>query len=217
MPTLRSLFRGPRSNAASFSDSDWSTDTGWSDDSASFMDADPAPAAEALLEMSSALLAALEARNYEMDLAGHAQRVAELADRMAAQQGVSIALRATLRRAALLHEVGMIGIPAGLLNRAEPLTAEEMARVQAHAGVGAAIAQATCGELGATLIRHQYDDEPTLRRVLGEGTDAYRLTLLLRAADVADSVSRAPGLRFVHQGTAPAAAGTTAEAEALAA
>ncbi|HST59501.1 MAG TPA: HD domain-containing phosphohydrolase [Longimicrobium sp.] len=217
MPTLRSLFRGPRSDAASFNDSDWSTGTD------SFMDAEPAPAAEALLEMSSALLAALEARNDETELAGHAQRVAELADRMAAQQGVSIALRATLRRAALLHEVGMIGVPAELLSRTEPLTAEEMARVRAHAEMGAAIARATCGELGATLIRHQHDDEPTLRRVLGEGTDAYRLTLLLRAADVADSVTRAPGLRFVHQTAtdasagASAATGEAAEAEALAA
>jgi hypothetical protein len=209
MTSLRSLFRG-RSDADSFSGSGWSTDTG------SFAGAEPVAAAEALLEMSSALLAALEARNDETELAGHAQRVAELADRMAEQQGVSIALRATLRRAALLHEVGMIGIPAELLSRMEPLTAGEMARVRAHAETGAAIARATCGELGATLIRHQHDDEPTLRRMLGEGTDAYRLTLLLRAADVADSVSRAPGLRFVHQDATPAAA-ESAEAEALAA
>lgn len=210
MPTLRSLFRSPRTDAASFDDSGWSTDTG------SSTGAEPVPAAEALLEMSSALLAALEARNDETELAGHAQRVAELADRMAEQQGVSVALRATLRRAALLHEVGMIGVPAELLSRTEPLTAGEMARVHTHAEVGAAIARATCGELGATLIRHQHDDEPTLRRVLGEGTDAYRLTLLLRAADVADAVARAPGLRFVHQDAAPAAA-ESAEAEALAA
>jgi hypothetical protein len=213
MPTLRSLFRGPRTESAPSSDYGWVTDT------APLAGAEPVDAAEALLEMSSALLAALEARNDETEMAGHAQRVAELAERMAIQQGVPVVQRATLRRAALLHEVGMIGVPAELLHRDEPLTVEEMARVRAHAEVGAAIARATCGELGAALIRHQHDDEPTLRRALGEGTDAYRLALILRAAGVADSVSRAPGLRFVHEAAAPAAAtpAESAEAEALAA
>jgi HD domain len=187
MPTLRSLFRGPRPAPAPV------------------MDAEPAPATDALLEMSTALLAALEARNDEMDLAGHAQRVADLADRLAVRHGIADGPRAALRQAALLHEIGMIGAPAELLHKPEPLTAEELARVHAQAEVGAAVARAVAGELAATLIRHQYDDEPTLRRVLGEGTEAYQLTLLLRAADVADVVSRArtadgsieEGLRFV--------------------
>jgi hypothetical protein len=204
MPTLRSLFRAPRPVAAPS------------------IDVEPASTTDALLEMSSALLASLEARNDEMDMAGHAERVAQLADRLAARDGVSQALRATLRRAALLHEVGMIGVPRELLDRTAPLTAEEMARVRAHAAVGAAIAEATCGELAATLIRHQYDDEATLRRVLGDGTDAYRLTLLLRAADVADEVGRvqadgAPGLRLVHPIADVPGLAEAAEAEALAA
>lgn len=199
MPSLRSLFRAPRPAPAPF------------------MDREPAPATDVLLEMSAALLASLEARNDEMDLAGHAQRVAELADRLAARQGIPGELRAVLRRAAMLHEVGMIGVPHELLHGTQPLTAEETARLHAHAEVGAAIVRGTCGDLAATLVRHQHDDEPTLARVLGEGTDAYRLTLLLRAADVADVISRAPELRFVPQ-TAPAPqARKDAEAEALAA
>jgi hypothetical protein len=61
-----------------------------------------------------------------------------------------------------------------------------------------------------------------LHRVLGEGTDAYRLTLLLRAADVADEVSRvqadgAPGLRFVQPIADVPGLAAAAEAEALAA
>jgi hypothetical protein len=75
--------------------------------------------------------------------------------------------------------------------RATPPVLPELARVHAQAAFAAEIARAACGELAATLIRHQYDDEATLRRVLGEGTDAYELTMLLRAADVADVVSRA--------------------------
>lgn len=170
MPALRSLFRPrPTPTAAPVEDA----------------------SADALLDLSSALLAALEARNDEMDLAGHAQRVADLADRLAVNHGVGDAQRAVLRQAALLHEVGMIGVSRELLHRAEPLTAVELARVHAQAEFGAAVARATCGELAATIIRHQYDDEATLRALLGEGTDAYELTMLLRAADVADVVSRA--------------------------
>lgn len=199
MTSLRSLFRGPRPVPASFDS------------------VEPAAGTDALLEMSTALLASLEARNDEMDLAGHAQRVAELADRLAARQGIPAELRAVLRRAATLHEVGMIGVPRELLHGAHPLTAEETARLHAHAEMGAAIVRGTCGDLAATLVRHQHDDEPTLARVLGEGTDAYRLTLLLRAADVADVIARAPELRFVPQPAPAARRAVDAEAEALAA
>ena len=171
MPSLRSLFRGSGP--------------------ASTMEMEPDAAGDALLEISSALMFGLEKRNDELDLAGHAARVAALADRLAANHGVSDALRAALRQAALLHEVGMIGIPRELLHRAEPLTAEELARVHAQAEFAAQVAAAACGGLAATIIRHQYDDEATLRHALGEGTDAYLLTLFLRAADVADVIARA--------------------------
>lgn len=172
MPSLRTLFRGPRPTSS------LETDT------------QPDAAADAMLEISTAVLFALQRRSDEMDLAGHAARVAQLADRLAANQGVSDELRQTLRRAALLHEVGMMGIPRELLHRAEPLTAAELARVHAQAEFAAQVALATAGHLAATIIRHQYDDEATLRRVLGEGSDAYLLTLFLRAADVADVISR---------------------------
>ncbi|HEX6038176.1 HD domain-containing protein [Longimicrobium sp.] len=186
MPTLRSLFRGSRPRPAPVLD-----------------EAHDDRPAEALVQMSSALLAALEARNDEMDLGGHAVRVADLADRLAARHGVADEQRAVLRQAALLHEVGMMGVPRDLLEKPEPLTADELARVHAQAAFAAEIARAMAGDLAATVIRHQYDDEATLRRMLGEGTDAYQLTLLLRAADVADVVSRThgdgtPWLRFVQ-------------------
>jgi hypothetical protein len=188
MPSLRTLFRGTRPAPAPA--------------------ADPQPdaAAEAMLEISTAVMFALERRSDELDLAGHAARVAQLADRLAANHGVSGELRQTLRRAALLHEVGMMGVPRELLHRADPLTAEELARVHGQAEFAAQVALATAGHLAATLIRHQYDDEATLRRTLGEGSDAYLLTVFLRAADVADTIARArpaegdgapePGLRL---------------------
>lgn len=206
MPSLRTLFRGARPRPVQAID-----DT-------------PDAAAEAMLEISSALMFALEKRSDELDLAGHAARVAQLADRLAANQGVSGEMRAALRQAALLHEVGMIGVPRELLHKPEPLTAEELQRVHAQAEFAAQVAAATCGHLAATLIRHQYDDEPSLRRVLGEGSDAYVLTLFLRAADVADVISRAGGrddagehaVRLVERRRMPRMEGATAEAYAAA-
>lgn len=204
MPSLRSLFRASRP--------------------APITDTQPDDAADAMLEISSALMSALQKRGNELDLAGHAARVAKLADRLAVDHGVSDGMRAALRQAALLHEVGMIGLPRELLHRPQPLTAEELARVHAQAEFAAQVAAAACGHLPATLIRHQYDDEPTLRRTLGEGSDAYLLTLILRSADVADVISRA-GVRptsgeqdlcRVREGDAPRMEGASAEAFAAA-
>lgn len=180
---------------------------------------EPFPAADAALEISSALVFGFQALDREMGLAAHAERVAALADRMAAAEGVSAPLRSVLRQAALLHEVGMIAVPRELLHRADPLSEAEMERVHAQAELGAAIARATCGGLAATIIRHQYDGEAALRDRLGEGTDAYRLTMLLRAADLADTVSLArltggsAGARLVlREGTGPYPDPATAEA-----
>lgn len=208
MRSLRTLFRAPRPAPA--------------------FEAQPDdPAADATLEILSSLVFALKKRSDELDLAGHAARVAKLADRLAANHGTSDELRAALRQAALLHEVGMVGVPRELLHKPQPLTAQELARVHAQAEFSAQIAAATCGHLPATIIRHQYDDEPTLRRTLGEGSDAYLLTLFLRAADVADVMSRgirqAPAnqaggqdLHRVREGDAPRMEGTSAEAFAAA-
>ncbi|HEX2081257.1 MAG TPA: HD domain-containing phosphohydrolase [Longimicrobium sp.] len=163
------------------------------------MQAQPFPAVDALLEMSSALVFGLKMLNDEVELAGHAERVAELADRLARNHGVSAELRAVLRQAALLHEVGMIGVPRELVRKGAPLTEEELERVHLQAEIGAAIVRATHGELAATLVRHQYDDEATLRERLGVESDAYLLLGFLRAADVADVIAHQPqqGLQFV--------------------
>ncbi|HEY0021172.1 MAG TPA: HD domain-containing phosphohydrolase [Longimicrobium sp.] len=206
MPSLRSLFRTPRP--------------------APMMEMNTDAAADALMEITSALMFGLEKRNDELDLAGHAARVAAVADRLAANHGVSDAMRTALRQAALLHEVGMIGVPRELLHKTEPLTAEELARVHAQAEFAAQIAAAACGGLAATIIRHQYDDEATLRHTLGEGTDAYLLTVFLRTADVADAIARTrpaeeeaadqAGLQLVRRGDALRMEGDSAAAYAAA-
>ena len=62
--------------------------------------------------------------------AGHSRAVAELAIRAAAGAGLPEADIITLRRAALLHDIGMHGIPATILDKAAPLSASEAERMR---------------------------------------------------------------------------------------
>ncbi|HLL82796.1 MAG TPA: HD domain-containing phosphohydrolase [Longimicrobium sp.] len=144
---------------------------------------------EAALAAASALMVALERRDDELGLARHCARVAMLADRLAAHQGVEPELRAVLRHAALLHEVGMIGVPAALLRKTEVLTRDELEIVHRQAELGAEIARSVCGPVGATLIRHQYDDYATLRDLLAD-EEILVLAGILRTADVVEAITR---------------------------
>jgi putative two-component system response regulator len=69
---------------------------------------------------------------------GHVQRVADYAGRLCEKLGMSPAEREIVAKGALLHDVGMIGVPDMLLaNRT--LTIEEAALVAEHTRIGASI------------------------------------------------------------------------------
>jgi HD-GYP domain-containing protein (c-di-GMP phosphodiesterase class II) len=63
---------------------------------------------------------------------GHSRAVAELATRAAAIAGLPEADITVLRRAALVHDIGMHGIPANILDKAGPLSAPEAERMRMH-------------------------------------------------------------------------------------
>jgi GAF domain-containing protein len=101
---------------------------------------------------SAALFSDLKRRNVELMLAqdtaletlaraldlreagagGHAQRVADLAVRLAREMGMREEDVVHLRRGALLHDVGKIAIPDTILLKPGPLTAEEREVVRRH-------------------------------------------------------------------------------------
>jgi HD-GYP domain-containing protein (c-di-GMP phosphodiesterase class II) len=65
--------------------------------------------------------------------AGHSRGVADLAARAAAHASLPDAEIVTLRRAALLHDIGLHGIPASILDKAGPLSPSESERMRMHA------------------------------------------------------------------------------------
>jgi HD-GYP domain-containing protein (c-di-GMP phosphodiesterase class II) len=65
--------------------------------------------------------------------AGHSRAVADLSARAAEHSGLPQSDVTNVRRAGLVHDVGMHGIPATILDKPGPLTAVESERVRLHA------------------------------------------------------------------------------------
>jgi PAS domain S-box-containing protein len=73
---------------------------------------------------------ALDLRDQETE--GHTQRVTELTLRLARAMGVREEELIHIRRGALLHDIGKMGIPDSILLKPGPLTAEEWAIMRRH-------------------------------------------------------------------------------------
>lgn len=83
------------------------------------------------------LVAVVEAR--DPWFTGHSRRVAQLAASIAAEIGRSDEEVEQVRRAGLLHDIGMIAVPEGLLSKQGPLTPAEFEEMKRHTTVGSQI------------------------------------------------------------------------------
>jgi GAF domain-containing protein len=63
---------------------------------------------------------------------GHPERVAEMTLRVAQAIGVADSDLVHLRRGALLHDLGLLGVPESILRKTEPLDDDERARLNQH-------------------------------------------------------------------------------------
>ena len=70
---------------------------------------------------------------------GHSERVAVYADMVAAELGLDPERRRWLRRAALLHDIGKLGVSNTILDKNGKLTEDEWRDMRAHAGLSEAI------------------------------------------------------------------------------
>ena len=78
----------------------------------------------------------------------HSQRVSEYSVLIARKIGFFEEEIGNLRNAALLHDIGKIGIPDAILNKPDKLTDEEYARMKTHVTLGAEILK------DFTLVEH---------------------------------------------------------------
>ena len=70
---------------------------------------------------------------------GHSERVAELSVEVAEELGIPYDERRLTRYAALLHDVGKIGVPLCVINKPGPLDDEEFDLIKQHPTIGAEI------------------------------------------------------------------------------
>jgi putative nucleotidyltransferase with HDIG domain len=93
------------------------------------------------LRVISSLLSLLERRDQYMS--AHAHAVSDLATNIAQVIGLGPKEVSRIGMAALLHDIGRIGIPDILLQKAQPLSPHECALIQEHAELGARILEAS--------------------------------------------------------------------------
>lgn len=100
-----------------------------------------------------ALTAAIDAKDHYTF--GHSQRVAEYATVLAGALGLDKSYLEIIKEAALLHDVGKIGIPENILTKAGRLTMEEYEIVKKHV------------EMSITIIKHLPSMNHVIPAVIG--------------------------------------------------
>lgn len=108
------------------------------------------------LSFASALVATLDAR--DRYTAGHSAVVAVYARDIAERLGLSAEQRELAHLAGLVHDIGKIGLPAGLLEKPGALTLEERRQMELHSEIGERILSNVedYAEI-ASIVRHHHE------------------------------------------------------------
>lgn len=124
--------------------------------------------------------------------AHHSQRVSEYAVLLAQEMGFSEEECENIRKTALLHDIGKIGIPDAILNKPSRLTDEEYAIMKSHVTRGAEILK------GFTMIDHviegalyhheRYDGKGYVSGLAGEDIPLYGR--IIAVADTFDAMTQ---------------------------
>jgi putative nucleotidyltransferase with HDIG domain len=110
----------------------------------------------AIFQSLLGLANALEAK--DAYTCGHSTRVARFAEQMAREVGLAHNVVETIGQAALLHDLGKIGVPEGILRKPGPLTTEEWEIMRRHPVTGAQIvAPLEFFDEGAVIVRHHHE------------------------------------------------------------
>jgi putative nucleotidyltransferase with HDIG domain len=140
--------------------------------------------AKANLSFATALVAALDAR--DRYTAGHSTAVAVYGRDIAERMGLTEKEQELVHLCGLVHDVGKIGLPAGLLEKPGALSLDERRQMEQHSVIGESILQnvADYAEI-SSIVRHHHE------RVDGngypDGLVGPEIPLLARIIAVADA------------------------------
>jgi putative nucleotidyltransferase with HDIG domain len=140
--------------------------------------------AKANLSFATALVATLDAR--DRYTAGHSAAVAIYARDIADRMGLSETEQELVHLCGLVHDVGKIGLPAGLLEKPGALSLEERRQMEQHPVIGERILKNVDDYTEiASIVRHHHE------RVDGNGypdrLEGEAIPLLARIIAVADA------------------------------
>lgn len=117
---------------------------------------------------------------------GHSERVAALSVRIASELGIPYDERRLTHYAALLHDVGKIGVPLCVINKPGPLDDDEFAQIKQHPSIGADILR-DIDFLAPALDIVRYHHERLDGRGYPYGVGEDELSLIVRIVTCADA------------------------------
>ncbi|MBR1722047.1 MAG: HD domain-containing protein [Treponema sp.] len=135
-------------------------------------------------QTTQALASAIDAKDAYTH--GHSNRVADYSRKIAERAGESKEECDEIYFAALLHDVGKIGVPSSIINKAGRLTDEEFAEIKKHPVIGkqilSRISRSPYLSIGANYHHERYDG-----RGYPEGLKGNDIPKIARIISVADS------------------------------
>jgi putative nucleotidyltransferase with HDIG domain len=136
------------------------------------------------LSFAAALVATLDAR--DQYTAGHSAAVAVYARDIAKHLGLSLADQQLAHLCGLVHDIGKVGLPPGLLEKQGPLSLHERRQMEDHPAIGQTILEKVDDYASiATIVRHHHE------RVDGngypDGLVGAEIPLISRILAVADA------------------------------
>lgn len=123
--------------------------------------------------------------------AGHSERVTQYAVEIAKRLGFNAPDVARLQQGSLLHDIGKIGVPPTILDKAAPLTEAELAVMQSHPVIGARIVESVRAfrDLVPLVLHHHELLDGTGYPAGLRGDEIPDLVRVLTVADVFDALT----------------------------
>lgn len=139
---------------------------------------------QANLSFATALVATLDAR--DKYTAGHSAAVAVYACDIAKRMGLDERDQRLAHLCGLVHDIGKVGLPAGLLEKSGALTLDERRLMETHSVIGQRILEKVddYAEI-ASIVRHHHERFDGLG--YPDGIDGVKIPILSRIISVADA------------------------------